>query len=121
MSDTVENVVDWRSWVAALRSDKYKQGKGYLRSYRGYCCWGVACDIVNSNGWRPSKDAGTHIFEYGYDGHQGIPPRNVIEALGVERLGVCAFMSMNDNGVSFKEIANKIEMEMLNDTTTKSN
>lgn len=33
-------------WVAALRSGKYKQGKGFLLDENGkYCCLGVACSI----------------------------------------------------------------------------
>lgn len=35
-----------KMWVKALRSGKYKQGKGMLKSKDGeYCCLGVACDL----------------------------------------------------------------------------
>lgn len=30
-------------WCASLRSDKYKQGKGWLNKNRQYCCLGVLC------------------------------------------------------------------------------
>ena len=33
-------------WVEALRSGKYKQGKGRLRDGDTYCCLGVLCDLV---------------------------------------------------------------------------
>jgi hypothetical protein len=38
----------WKNkWTKALRSGKYKQGTGYLRSAdKEYCCLGVLCDIV---------------------------------------------------------------------------
>lgn len=41
-------------WVQALRSDDYKQGKGYLRRLNvdgseGFCCLGVLCDIYSKS------------------------------------------------------------------------
>lgn len=33
-------------WQAALRSDEYPQGNGWLRDSKGnYCCLGVLCDL----------------------------------------------------------------------------
>jgi hypothetical protein len=34
-----------QQWVAALRSGKYSQDTGVLRSTQGYCCLGVLCDL----------------------------------------------------------------------------
>lgn len=31
--------------VAALRSREFSQAKGYLRTDRGHCCLGVACEV----------------------------------------------------------------------------
>lgn len=31
-----------KKWISALRSGKYKQSKGQLKSGDGYCCLGVA-------------------------------------------------------------------------------
>lgn len=123
MSETVKvNAVGWRDWVAALRSGTYKQGTGYLRSKDGFCCWGVACDLVDPNGWdgpedfskgplgyrdniqsRTNKD-GTYLMNF--------PPKHVKKALGVEKLGEIRYASMNDSGSTFLEIANEIEKEM---------
>lgn len=36
----------WVDWITALRSGVYIQGKGMLRSTDGFCCLGVACDIL---------------------------------------------------------------------------
>lgn len=33
-------------WVAALRSGKYTQGRGYLNSNGSLCCLGVLCEIA---------------------------------------------------------------------------
>ncbi len=35
-----------QKWVKALRSGKYKQGRGALQSKKGYCCLGVLCKIT---------------------------------------------------------------------------
>lgn len=34
-------------WIKALRSGDYKQGRGHLKTKDGYCCIGVACEIMN--------------------------------------------------------------------------
>lgn len=38
-------------WVEALRSGKYQQTKNVLRNDKGFCCVGVALDLVDSKGW----------------------------------------------------------------------
>ncbi len=32
-------------WLKALRSGKYKQGRGQLKNGKSFCCLGVLCDI----------------------------------------------------------------------------
>ena len=32
-------------WVAALRSGKFKQGKGHLHKGDEFCCLGVGCEV----------------------------------------------------------------------------
>lgn len=34
-----------RQWIDGLRSGRYAQGTGYLRTNTGYCCLGVLCDV----------------------------------------------------------------------------
>lgn len=41
-----------KKWVRALRSGKYKQGKGYLKQFTSkneprHCCLGVLCELYN--------------------------------------------------------------------------
>jgi hypothetical protein len=38
-------------WTGALRSGEYAQAKGYLRTPKGYCCLGVACNLLRPDGW----------------------------------------------------------------------
>lgn len=45
-----------KEWVAALRSGKYVQGGGFLRTPEDkYCCLGVLCDLQESPGWTQEK------------------------------------------------------------------
>lgn len=39
-----------RMWVKALRSGKYAQGQGQLKTTDGYCCLGVLCDLAVKHG-----------------------------------------------------------------------
>lgn len=36
----------FRKWIKALRSDNYKQTRLTLQDKKGFCCLGVACDIL---------------------------------------------------------------------------
>ena len=37
----------WELWIEILRSDEYVQGRKSLRTLNeGYCCLGVACDLL---------------------------------------------------------------------------
>lgn len=40
------NVNEWNAWMAALRGGEYAQSTGALQDARGFCCLGVACDLV---------------------------------------------------------------------------
>ena len=122
-----------RQWVEALRSGKYEQDKGQMRSDDGYCCLGVACDISGLGEW--SGDEGDPAYTYGTDEdqHDTALPEPVKDWLGVEsevvtlpekiafiddRDGTGAFNtnaldSANDNGASFKQIADVIERMLV--------
>lgn len=39
-----------RMWVKALRSGKYTQGQGQLKTTDEYCCLGVLCDLAVKHG-----------------------------------------------------------------------
>ena len=40
------NKRQFRKWIQALRSGKYNQTRYILHDSQGYCCLGVACDIL---------------------------------------------------------------------------
>lgn len=56
-------------WVAALRSGKYPQTTGMLRTETGYCCLGVRCEISNVE-WKRDYIDGTFSTE---NGGEGVP------------------------------------------------
>lgn len=78
-----------KKWVAALRSDKYEQGSGCLRSRREkYCCLGVACDVYRcetGNGeWIKESDGDvSYSFIVGGDIAGGYLSQTVANWLGV--------------------------------------
>ena len=87
-------------WVAALRSGKYKQGRGALRKGDTFCCLGVACDLIDKDGW----EDGT--FGMGWNGtgceSTDLPFINSDEAISLSELN-------DKERLSFKEIADYIE------------
>ena len=110
-----------KKWVQALRSGKYKQGKGFLRfstqtdNQKGtmfHCCLGVACELHQRE--NPSK---TWVLD-SYLGQSQSLHGTVREWLGlVEKEGhygngfTTSLTSKNDNGFTFSEIADIIESE----------
>ena len=67
MQYTPEEQAEHRKlWVEALRSGKYSQGENWLRTDRGYCCLGVACEISGLVTWRdggPDHFRSVNTFE----------------------------------------------------------
>lgn len=110
-------------WVDALRSGKYTQGRGALRDKNDhFCCLGVlselaaeagvveASQISKRNGWNYIDVTGPATYSY----------TQIIGAVAqwagmdeVERV-FCnqTLASDNDSGMSFDDIADKIEQEL---------
>lgn len=112
-----------KKWIKALRSGKYEQGEGALRdSYDKFCCLGVACDIYDDSRWgipRVKTKSGyfEYFYRYGKKGRESeVATKEVREYLGL-RDGYGSrvddpygsLIEMNDEGKSFKRIANALE------------
>ena len=113
-----------RLWVEALRSGKYAQVTGALKSMRGagMCCLGVACDISGLGGWETdafSSEPG-YLTETSYEKMK--LPLEVQEWLGLATFwgtfddptatsGTEELYQLNDSGTTFAEIADIIESE----------
>lgn len=99
-----------KKWVEALRSNKYRQGMGYLRTQDSYCCLGVLCDVYGVV-WEFDREQ----CSWEAHGKKSVCPFLVQQAVGMctpEGLfdgGTLA--RMNDRGDSFEEIADVIESE----------
>lgn len=119
--------------VAALRSGKYKQGRGHLRGDDGFCCLGVACDVSKLGEWaQPDYGPGALVPHWLYatkSGEEGAAalPSDVADYYGFRRtdgslgngsryrikhIPFRALTTANDSGaVSFEQIADVIESE----------
>ena len=112
-----------KKWVTALRSSKYKQGKGQLKRDLSYCCLGVACDLYAQEfpefDVYPREVAGSIL----YNGEVNFLPTVVMNWLllrtkngeyGPPEPGREHSLTWdNDNWAGFAEIADIIESEPL--------
>lgn len=104
-------------WLEALRSGRYKQGQGFLRCGDEYCCLGVALDIINPKGWSrrnpEHQDSAIFVHEASQDTLSGKSDSFVdtgeVPLNGLDQIDLA---NMNDDGLSFGEIANFIEKNL---------
>ena len=119
-----------KKWLRALRSGSYKQGVGGLHSIdqegnSTFCCLGVACNLyLNEVGDLTTRNARGNDIQtpVAYGEEYSYLPRQVAEWLGLwsydgtfldpenillpeER----SLADLNDNGATFREIAETIE------------
>jgi hypothetical protein len=89
-------------WVEALRSGKYQQARNFLKSEDGYCCLGVLCDIQGADFEAIREEFGSLSLSL-----------NPAKYLGeVNTIKATELAQMNDNGKSFSEIADYIEVNL---------
>src|SRR3954466_12240152 len=74
-----------KEWVKALRSGEYRQTSMSLHDDKGYCCLGVACDVLIKNGIELKVTLGTPWNKQAttYDGSPGVLPPRAMVALGI--------------------------------------
>lgn len=73
-------------WVKALKSGKYKQAKGSLRSRKNdsFCCLGVACDLlVNKVAWSLNNPE-SKLVEFG--SFKGVLPDSIQDYYGLDSI-----------------------------------
>lgn len=92
-----EVIANRRTWATALRSGEYEQGRGYLRNNGEYCCLGVACDLFD-------RDSLSHLEMESNDISEKTDQTLKLSLSVRNRLA-----NMNDDGSSFREIADYIE------------
>jgi hypothetical protein len=105
---------EWKDkWTAALRSGKYKQGKGKLRNFDNtYCCLGVLCDILPGGRWKDATETASW-----YEDQNGHHMRTTISFSLLSQIDLpdseqIQLIRMNDAGRSFEDIADYIEGQL---------
>lgn len=109
-------------WLADLRSGKYKQTTTYLHDANGFCCLGIATEITC--GLAPVKVTKMdHVREYPDlvssldDITRILLPEQIVKKMKFrtragdsrDSLSISALSELNDDGVSFSEIADLVE------------
>jgi len=104
-------------WLEALRSGEYKQSKDELKNDNGYCCLGVLCDLhrkitkKKNNKWDKGKYLNADVDL----------PKEVMKWAKLDEINPTILINkkdrrslaeLNDNGKSFKQIANFIEKHL---------
>jgi hypothetical protein len=98
-------------WVNALESGKYKQGQSSLRTPRGFCCLGVAVDLIDDN-W--VKERGQFFHQQAGDVMSNYPSVNFMEEnYGLHSHEWIEYARRNDDGDSFEQIAQQIRHDLL--------
>jgi hypothetical protein len=87
-----------QAWVRALRSGKYEQGRGALRSHSRYCAMGVLYDLVVpfTERWRT----------WG-----ALIPEPVLQTHGISPACQKFIATLNDRGHTFEQIADLIDQD----------
>lgn len=108
-----------QSWITALRSGRYQQGRGLLRerSFTGgayFCAMGVLLDLVASPmQWdrltRAPSRAGMADEVAGY-----VPPE-ILGDIGISYVQQALIAGLNDFGKTFEQIADVIEADFDNE------
>lgn len=107
-------------WVSALRSGRYEQTKGLLRSATGgFCCLGVLCDVINPAKWLPARRISTCIKSEDvlidglpWNGCESDLDDSTRSAAGLSIADTNNLISMNDSGIGFNAIADHIERNL---------
>jgi len=97
-----------KKWIAALLSGNYKQTIGCLRNLDGFCCLGVACDIIDKTQWDFRDEIGRYYYKQSFC----IPPYDTRNLIGLKDKSINQLVDMNENGWTFLQIARWIESDL---------
>lgn len=104
------------AWVKALRSGKYEQATGALRTDEGgFCCLGVLCDLHRKSkkkGINPSWDGEEYL------GSAGLPHQEVVDWAGLGNTNPDVSLEKLDEEGNTKTV--KTNLTELNDDLDKN-
>jgi hypothetical protein len=96
-------------WICALESGEYKQCQGRLMKHLnafdgfGYCCLGVLTDLyIKEKGLDWDKN---RYGDFSFEDRDAFLPESVIRISGLSEEEEDVLAQMNDEGASFKVIA----------------
>jgi hypothetical protein len=107
-----------KNWIEALRSGRYEQGRGALRTHHlsgdRFCCLGVLADVVGLQPITNRSWLGGSVSMYG--NANGEPVSSLLDVeVGLPQRTAGTLARMNDAGCSFDEIADFIERNVAYD------
>lgn len=102
---------DRDAWVKALRSGEYKQTQRRLCDGEGFCCLGVAYDVLVDGYWVKIPGGwGIQVDPSDSFAIWGVLPAWVLNQVGLSRYEVDNLVNLNDDmRMTFEEIAEWIE------------
>jgi hypothetical protein len=103
------SIDDLKKWIAALRSGRYKQAKGFLNTDNGYyCCLGIGCELFIDEEQKRRNTIGNLFGRLPCD--QPKSPEWLINFDHYFFIKTGEYISnYNDRGETFNEIADMIE------------
>lgn len=103
-----------QAWLAALRSGKYRQGQGALKSVGGsYCCLGVLCEVAGLKEKQLSCGSAAKAFiDKTGDYDVSYLPDGFAHEVDISATKQSALAEMNDDGKTFEQIADYIEQNI---------
>jgi hypothetical protein len=109
--------------IEALESGKYQQTTGALRKAGNYCCLGVACDLMDPGKWQNDGDwvyCGNHaslpvkvMLYYGFNFNNPYLHTLLPSKTPGSNMLLASLAAANDGGYTFKEIAQVLRDQFL--------
>ncbi len=99
---------EWKKkWIEALESGEFTQYSGRLRANHGdaYCCLGVLATVADPEGWEIWEDPSHDIHPYSHRGTCSILSTKFRKDMHITKEEQRKMSDMNDEGASFKDIA----------------
>ena len=110
------NKIAKKTLLKALRSGKYKQIKQQLYKDGGYCCLGLLCEVAYDGEWT-KKNSTWGFYDPNFLNkysmfHDSLLAWFLLHLFEMTDKEQMKLASMNDDGKSFKEIADYIDKNL---------
>jgi hypothetical protein len=99
-------------WVEALKSGAYTQCYSVLREGNRFCAIGVACDLMDPNGWDPGAGETDEELRP-WRGESSLMEKTAAAEIGLTEHEQADVVNLNDQDtMTFPEIAQWIEAKL---------